>query len=97
MNCPLLSQRYLLGWMLTLTPPAMARLVRPCFRSSQATWMAVNDEEHMVSSVMLGPCRLRKYETRLAMLAGLFASAMRRPRALASAPKSWYSVYIKPT
>src|SRR5260370_22694140 len=97
MNCPALSTRYLLGWILTLTPPAIARLVRPCFRSWQATWMALNEEEHIVSSVMLGPCRFRTYDTRLAMLAKLPAMPRRVPCALASAPNNWYSLYITPT
>src|SRR3989442_14478583 len=59
--------------------------------------MAVSEEEHMVSNVMLGPCRLRVYDTRLAMLATLAAIPMRLPCRLASAPNNWYSVYITPT
>src|SRR5437762_2172924 len=33
--------------------------------------MALSDDEHIVSSVRLGPCRLSAYDTRLAMLAAL--------------------------
>src|ERR1700720_717244 len=75
----------------------MARLVRPCFRSWQATWIALNEEEHMVSSVILGPCRLSAYDTRLAMLAKLPAIPRRLPCLLTSAPNNWYSLYITPT
>src|SRR6266700_3370287 len=59
--------------------------------------MAVKEEEHMVSTVMLGPCKFRAYDTRLAMLAILPATPSRLPRTLASAPNNWYSLYITPT
>src|SRR5450830_974545 len=65
MNCPRLSTLYLLGWMLRLTPPASARSVRPSRRSWQARWTAVSELEHMVSTVMLGPCRFSAYDTRI--------------------------------
>jgi hypothetical protein len=42
----------------------------------------------MVSSVMLGPWRLRTYETRLAMLDALPTIPRRLPRAAASAPNN---------
>src|SRR5215468_5913931 len=83
--------------MVTFTPPAIAKLVRPCFRSWQAIWLALSEEEHIVSTVMLGPCRLSTYDTRLAMLAALPGMPRRRPCALASTPNNWYSLYITPT
>src|SRR5215469_11648989 len=96
-NCPALSTRYLLGWIVTFTPPAIAKLVRPCFRSWQAIWMALSEEEHIVSTVMLGPCRLSTYDTRLAMLAKLPANPILRSCILTPAPNNWYSLYITPT
>src|SRR5437868_5235943 len=97
MNWPTLSIRYLWGWMLTLTPPAIARRVRPSFRSWQAIWIAVNDDEHIVSSVMLGPCRFSPYDTRFAMLARLPANPILKSSMLALGPNNWYSLYITPT
>lgn len=38
--------------------------------------MDVNDDEHIVSTAMLGPRKLQKYETRLAMEEGLPLNAM---------------------
>src|SRR5471030_835510 len=96
MNWPLLSIRYLLGCNVRLTPPAMAIAVRPLCRSWQARWRAVSELEHIESSDRLGPCRLRQNDTRLAMLALEPAKPMRSPRRLASAPSSWYSLYITP-
>src|ERR1051326_8607196 len=59
--------------------------------------MALNDDEHIVSSVTLGPCTFSTYDTRLAMLAMLPAIPTRRPPMLACAPNNWYSLYITPT
>src|SRR5260370_33627725 len=59
--------------------------------------MAVNEEEHMVSSVMLGPCRLSVYDTRFAMLAKLPAKPIFRFCASVSVLNNWYSLYITPT
>jgi hypothetical protein len=44
----------------TFTPPAKARWVRPALRSWMARWMALREEEHMVSRVRLGPWIFRK-------------------------------------
>src|SRR5207253_9198915 len=97
MNWPTLSIRHLWGWMLTLTPPAIARRVRPSFRSWQAIWIAVNDDEHIVSSVMLGSCRFSPYDTRFGMLAWLPANPILKSSMLALGPSSRYSLYITPT
>ena len=67
---------------LTFTPPAIAKLVLPSRKSWHARWIAVSDDEHIVSRVRLGPCRFRKYDTLLAMLA--------------SVPERLYSPYITP-
>jgi hypothetical protein len=48
--------------------------------------MAVRDEEHMVSTAMLGPLKLKKYDKRLAMDDGLPASATGLPLACSWAP-----------
>src|SRR5579863_4402929 len=97
MNCPVLNTRYLLGCILTFTPPAIAMLVRPCFRSWHARCIALIDDEHIVSTVMLGPCRFSTYDTRFAMLAKIPAKPIFKSCPLASALYNWYSLYVTPT
>jgi len=96
MNWPLLSIKYLFGCSVRFTPPAIAMAVRPWRKSWHARWIAVSELEHIVSTVMLGPCKFRQKEVRLAMLAVQPAKPIRWPRRLASAPNSWYSLYITP-
>ncbi len=45
----------LFGCECRFTPPASAVSHWPLRMASQARWMAVSEEEHMVSTVMLGP------------------------------------------
>jgi hypothetical protein len=40
---------------ITFTPPASASVDSPSRRLRQAMWMATNDDEHAVSTDMLGP------------------------------------------
>ena len=61
---------YFFGWIVRLTPPAMAIRHSPLSKLSQAICTATIADEHIVSIAMLGPCRLKKYETRLAIEAG---------------------------
>src|SRR5687767_14278668 len=65
-NRPCPSMKYLLGWMSTFTPPAIATLQLPALSDSQARWIAVNADEHAVSTATLGPWKLKKYDTRFA-------------------------------
>jgi hypothetical protein len=58
----------------------------PCCKAWQARWIAVKDDEHMLSTAMLGPSRSKKYETRLAIEDGLPDKAIGLPRAVCSAP-----------
>jgi hypothetical protein len=51
------SPTYDEGWTYKLTPPAIAIWHLPCRSCSQASWIAVNDDEHIVSIGMLGPLR----------------------------------------
>ena len=53
--------------MLTLTPPAIAISHSPARIAWTARCMAVSEDEHMVSTAMLGPVRSRAWDTRLAM------------------------------
>src|SRR5581483_6207763 len=48
---------YLLGCSDRFTPPAIAHAHSPRLMLSQARWIAVSDDEHMVSTAMLGPCK----------------------------------------
>ena len=52
------------GERIRFAPPASARRVSPAHRLRQARCTAVSDEEHAVSSAMLGPCRPRANEMR---------------------------------
>ena len=52
--------------MLTFTPPAIAISHSPSRIAWQARWIAVSEEEHMVSTARLGPARSRAWDTRLA-------------------------------
>ena len=61
------SRRYLFGCTIRFTPPAIAISQSPLRIAWLARWIAVSDDEHIVSSAMLGPCRFRKYETRFAI------------------------------
>jgi hypothetical protein len=49
-------------------PPTRAWLASPDAIAWQAWWNATSDEEHAVSITMLGPCRSKKYEMRLAAM-----------------------------
>ncbi|GIJ54812.1 hypothetical protein Vau01_023280 [Virgisporangium aurantiacum] len=51
---------------MTFTPPASAIVASPRRRLSTARCTAVSDDEHAVSTAMLGPCRFRQYDTRFA-------------------------------
>ncbi|KYF50885.1 hypothetical protein BE08_28185 [Sorangium cellulosum] len=46
------------------TPPASARWLSPARRLWQARWTATSDEEHAVSTAMLGPSSPRTYDSR---------------------------------
>src|ERR1700739_1225396 len=46
----------------------MARLESPVRKLWQAKWTATSDDEHAVSTVTDGPCRSKKYDTRLAIM-----------------------------
>src|SRR3954467_15072962 len=88
MKRPRARNKYLFGGMETLTPPATAISQPPSRKLWQARWIAVNDDEHMVSTAMLGPWKLQNQDTRLAMDEGLAENC---------GPYSWYSSYITPT
>jgi len=47
--------RYFAGCTVRLTPPAIAALISPLTIDEHARWMAVRDEEHIVSTAILGP------------------------------------------
>src|SRR6187397_2657406 len=81
----------------TFTPPAIAASHSPCRRLWHARWMAVSEDEHIVSTAIDGPVKLQKYETRLAIAEGLPDNATGLPCSASSAPNSWYSSYITPT
>ncbi|MBE9500636.1 hypothetical protein IHE61_30160 [Streptomyces sp. GKU 257-1] len=49
------SWRYFTGWLVMLTPPAMATSQSPVRMAWQPRWMEASDDEHMVSTAMLGP------------------------------------------
>ena len=55
------------GWTIRLTPPTSAASQAPERRLSIARCSAVNDDEHAVSTAMLGPWKSNRYETRLAI------------------------------
>ncbi|GAB3555656.1 hypothetical protein GCM10027444_33870 [Actinopolyspora lacussalsi] len=74
-NLPWDSCRYFWGCAVTFTPPARADSDSPRRRLSSARWIAVNDEEQAVSTVMLGPRRSRVCETRLATAACIAVGA----------------------
>ncbi len=97
MNLPCASIRYLFGCTDTFTPPATATAQPPRCRLWHARWIAVSDDEHIVSSARLGPLKLQKYEIRFATEAALLSIARLFPRACSCAPYSWYSSYITPT
>jgi hypothetical protein len=92
--CP--SIRYLAGWMETFTPPATAASHSPPRMLRQARWMAVSDDEHMVSRATLGPVKPQKKETRLGIEEGLDETTTGRPRSSICAAWSWYSSYMTP-
>src|ERR1700736_5814649 len=54
-NLPLLMATKTSGRNMTLTPPASASDVSPLQRSWHARWTATSEDEHAVSSEMLGP------------------------------------------
>lgn len=56
------------GRMLRFTPPTMAAVDSPLRRLSHARCTATRDDDCPVSTVRLGPCSPRVYETRLAMM-----------------------------
>ena len=72
----------------TFTPPATASSHPPLSRLWHAKCIAVSDEEHIVSIAMLGPWKLQKYDTRLAIDDGVPPTAMFLPRACSCAPYS---------
>src|ERR1043165_531607 len=52
------------GLSMRLTPPAKARCVSFICRLLQAKSIATSEDEHAVSTVILGPHRFNRYETR---------------------------------
>ena len=46
------------------TPPAIAMRHSPARKLETARCVATSDDEHAVSSAMLGPCKPRMYEIR---------------------------------
>ncbi|GHJ99316.1 hypothetical protein SY2F82_11140 [Streptomyces sp. Y2F8-2] len=54
--------------MFRFTPATIAASASPPRRLSQARCTATREDDWAVSTVRLGPCRSRKYETRLAMI-----------------------------
>ncbi|GGR19834.1 hypothetical protein GCM10010219_25780 [Streptomyces netropsis] len=75
-----------MGWTDRFTPPASATSHAPDSMLWHARWMAVNDDEHIVSTLMLGPWKSKKYDTRLATAEGLPDSATELPRTCSCAP-----------
>ena len=72
----------------TFTPPATASPLSPLRMLSHARWIAVRDDEHMVSRVMLGPVKSNTYETRLEMEAYDDRGVIMFPFNASSAPMS---------
>src|ERR1051325_1498159 len=64
---PRLSSTILSVCTVRLTPPATTTSLSPRRIDSQPRCTVVSDEEHIVSTAMLGPCASRKYDTRLAI------------------------------
>ena len=56
----------------------------------------MSDDEHIVSTVMLGPVKLQKYDTRLAIDADETDRPTFTPCACSSAPNKAYSVWPTP-
>ncbi|AFJ62572.1 hypothetical protein MUS_2660 [Bacillus velezensis YAU B9601-Y2] len=50
-----------------MTPPAIAVSLIPLRKLSAARWTAVKEEEHAVSTAILGPWKLNKNDTLFAI------------------------------
>src|SRR5260370_16223037 len=61
------SPTSLCGCRITFTPPAIAIWLSPRLRLSQARWIDINADEHIVSTATLGPLQSKMYETRFAI------------------------------
>jgi hypothetical protein len=61
---PAASASLISGASMRFTPPASASVLSPERRLWQARWIATSDDEHAVSTVMLGPSRPNVYESR---------------------------------
>src|SRR5262245_44652154 len=59
-----LNSMNILGVGINVTPPATAAEHSPARKLKQARWTATNEDEHAVSTVMLGPFNPSKYEIR---------------------------------
>ncbi|CPU44647.1 Uncharacterised protein [Mycobacteroides abscessus subsp. massiliense] len=53
------------GWNMTFTPPASATSHSPFATARTARWVVTSEDEHAVSTVMLGPHRSRAWAMRL--------------------------------
>ncbi|CAM5617805.1 hypothetical protein SHIRM173S_05909 [Streptomyces hirsutus] len=79
--------RNLLGCSDRLVAATTAASHSPARRARAARCRATSDAEHMVSTVMLGPCRSKAYDTRLAIPATVEPLSAAGPSRLCSTPK----------
>ena len=56
------------GDKIRLTPPTNARSISPRLKAEVAKSIATKEDEQAVSTTMLGPVKLRKYDNRFAVM-----------------------------